>query len=146
MEYYEIDKATGFLTPMIENFPNGFSAKMKVTFLESFKKSANMTKSCNLVGVTRQMVQTHIEQDSAFGFAYRAAVDALCDEAEENLHKMTKRNPTACFGFLRAYRPHIWNDKKALEITGAPGDKLKGLLDDLKKEGRLLDVKDQKAK
>lgn len=133
MKNYEIDKATGYLTPIIANLPNGFTATAKKQFLDAFKTTGNMSKSAEMVGVSRNIVQDHLEQDTAFYISYRETVEALCDYAEENLVKAFKRNPTACFGFLRSYRSHIWGDKKTTE-NKKTDDKLKKLLDQAEKD------------
>jgi hypothetical protein len=133
MKGYEIDKDTGYLTPLITDLPRGFTAKAKQVFLEAFRTTGNMSKSAEIAGVTRNIVQDHLEQDSAFYISYHMAVNFLCDYAEENLVKAFKRNPTACFGFLRSYRGHIWGDKKTTD-NKKNDDKLKKLLDQAEKD------------
>lgn len=129
MKNYEIDKETGFLTTIVNNQVNGFTAKQKTIFLSAFEETGNMTKSAKLAGVTRSLVADHIEQDSAFYMAYKQIVEAHCDFAEENLIKMMRRNTVACFGFLRAYRNHVWGDKKTTDTKSKTEEKLKKLLD-----------------
>jgi predicted DNA-binding protein YlxM (UPF0122 family) len=118
--------------------------KQKETFLEAFKKTANMSKAARLAGVDRRTVGNAIEQDTDFYMKYRDAVEELCDDREESLFQQGRHNMAAAFGFLKAYRGHIWADKRVVEQINGSQDKLKGLLDQLKKEDKLIDVKDTK--
>lgn len=143
MQNYVVDPATGFLTPGPLNPNDGFTAKQKETFLAAFKKTANISACAKMVGIERGTVHNHLERDPMFYKAYRDAIEALCDEREAAIYKTGKFNPTAAIMFLKAYRPHIWNEKRLVEHSGAPSGHLKGLLEELKKDGKLIDVKEE---
>lgn len=143
---YIQDLKTGFMTPgpaFVSTIRDaGVTVQQKVDFLEAFKKTFNFSKAAKLVGCTRSELTAQFEGDVEFYKAYRRAVESVCDQAESNLLDLSKRNPTACFGILKAYRPGIWGDKKDSGNAGKSEDKLKGLLDEMKKDGKLLDVKE----
>ena len=143
MKGYIQDPQTGYLTPEPLFTGTGFTALQKVTFIETFRKTGNLSKSAKMCGVSRKIITEQFEFDIEFYKAYRFAVESLCDQVEENLLALSKRNPTACFGFLRAYRKGIWTDGKQTD-QAASTDKLKGLLDELKKDGKLIDVNKDK--
>lgn len=145
MQNYVVDPNTGFLTPHPIDPNNGFTAKQKETFLAAFKRTANISASAKMVGVTRSLVNDHLERDPMFYKAYREAVEALCDEREAAIYKTGKFNPTAAIMFLKAFRPHIWNEKRLVEHSGAASNSLKGLLEELKKDGKLIDVKEESS-
>ena len=143
-KYYTTDPETGFLTKA-PNRSVGITSLQKKDFLEIFKKNANFTKACKMAGIDKHTICDHFQFDAAFYRAYRDAVDELCDEREESLFAMGKHNVTAAFGFLKAFRPHIWNERKIIEQKDPSKEKLNSLLEVLEKEkkaGKLLDVKD----
>lgn len=131
---YSVDAKTGYLTPKPLCTDPSFNADQKVMFLESFAETANFTKAAKLVGASRALVTAHFEFDLAFYKAYQQTVDKLCDQVEGNLFKMAEKTPVAAFGFLKAYRKGIWGDAKQGQDAGKAQDKLKGLLEELKKE------------
>jgi len=141
---YIQDLKTGFLTPGPAFVGTGVTAEQKTTFLESFRKTANFSKAAKVVGCSRADITAQFEGDLQFYKSYKYAVEAICDQAESNLFELSKRNPTACFGLLKAYRPGIWADKKDSGNAGNSTDKLKGLLEEMKKDGKLVDVKESK--
>ena len=132
---YRLDPKTGYLTPGPAVVGASFNADQKVMFLESFAETGNFSKAAKFVGVTRPMVTQHFEADLAFYQAYRATVEKLCDDMEGNLVRMAQKTPVAAFGFLRAYRRSVWGDaKQQATDTSKSSDKLKDLLEDIKKE------------
>lgn len=131
-----IDKKTGFIDDA------GFSAHQKGIVLDIYRKTANLTKAAKTAGVTRHLVVSTFEQDQAFYMAYRAVMEELCDDREETLYLNGRHNVTAAIIFLKNLRPQTWADKPLPALANG-GDKLKGLLDELKKDNKLIDVKDK---
>lgn len=131
---YMIDPKTGYLTPKLTCTDPSFNADQKAMFLDTFAETANFSKAAKLVGVTRHLVNQHFEMDIAFYKSFRDTVDKLCDEVEGNLFKMAKKTPVAAFGFLKAYRKSVWGDGKQGGDASKANEKLKGLLEEIKKE------------
>ena len=134
-EFFEIDQKTGFLTPKSNcRVKNGFTASQKVEWLKFFRSSANYGSACKLVGTDRSTVRDHLKGDTKFGQEHKKAVEDICDDMEQCLFELAKRNPTAAFGVLKAYRPKIWRERY-VEKGPNKDERLKGLLDSIKSEG-----------
>jgi len=133
-EHFEIDAKTGFLTPKPDSrIKNGFTATQKTEWLKIFRQTANRGKACDLVGISRWTLNNHLNGDQAFGKAKQVIVESICDDMEQALFELAKRNPTAAFGILRAYRPNVWkSDRK--EQGPRKEERLKNLIKTLKNE------------
>ena len=129
-DHFDRDPKTGFLVPK-HTAGNLVQLQEKLDFLTAFKESANFAKSAKMIGRSGKCIRSQFKIDSAFHAAYRDIIDELCDEREESLFKMGKHNVTAAFGFLKAFRPHIWNDRKIVEQKQHKEEKLKNLLDQM---------------
>ena len=133
-EKFEIDPETGFLTPKKDaHVRNGFTAAQKTEWLLVFRRSANFGKASDAVGINRRTVHDHLNGDQKFKTAKQAVVESICDDMEESLFLLAKRNPTAAFGILKAYRGRIWREKFQ-EREPNKEEKLKGLLNTIKDE------------
>lgn len=133
-EHFEIDKETGFLTPKPNSkIKNGFTATQKTEWLKIFRQTANRGKACDLVGISRSVLNDHLNGDQAFGKAKQVIVDSICDDMEQCLFELAKRNPTAAFGILKAYRPNIWKDTYR-DKGPRKEERLKNLIKTLKNE------------
>jgi hypothetical protein len=141
---YDIDKATGFMTAKNPD-KAWLTVQQKLDFLKAFTETANFTEAAKMAGVSAHTFRSHMHVDPVFYKRYREAVDTICDNMEASLYKMGKHNVTAAFGILRAFRPNIWNEKRiiAAEGGGTKVDRLKGVLDQLKVEGALIDLKEE---
>jgi len=133
-EKFEIDKETGFLTPKADAaIKNGFTASQKTEYLKLFRSSANAGKASKAIGVDRATVADHRRGDKKFAIEYQKAIEDICDDMEQCLFELAKRNPTAAFGILKAYRGKIWKESYR-EKEPTKDEKLKGLLKTLKEE------------
>jgi len=140
---YSKDPETGYLT--VNEGCRGITSQQKKEFIETFCKTANFGKSAKMVGMDAHTIRDHFKVDPLFHKAYRDSIELLCDEREESIFAMGKHNIAAAFGFLKAYRPGVWNERRIIESKNEETTKLKSLLDLLdkeKKDGNLIEAKE----
>lgn len=143
-EKYELDPVTGLMKPKKGakfNSGGGVTPQQKLDWLKVYRETSNFGKACKIAGIERSTVYSHFEFDIEFEKKFREAVEELCDDKEEQINLMSTKNLLAAFGYLKAYRPHIWNEKKIIGIEKSNVSKLQSILDKMKKSGKLLDVK-----
>lgn len=78
-----IDPATGFLEKN-KNFL--FGAREKTAFLKHLKKTGNQSRSLDLLGVTNEEFDFHLQKDLVFNKAYRNTLLEMRHELEGNLY------------------------------------------------------------
>ena len=114
-ENFELDPKTGYLTPSAHYKLTGFTSDKKREWIERYRTTGNIGKVCQQLGMARDTFYKHLQLDGKFEKDFKEQIENRCDDIEETIADMSKKNVVACFGYLRAYRPRRWNPGVVIE-------------------------------
>jgi len=97
-----------------------FNPDLKAKFIENYRRSNNLTKSLQLVGVGKQSFYNQIARDKYFKELFDEALNAILDDMEQVMKESAMTHGAGGFrdriAFLKAHRKK-YNDKIEHEHT-----------------------------
>lgn len=99
--------------------PYKFTEERKQTWLETFKKTHNVSAACEAVQISRTQVYKCRDQDEKFRDQWEAIENRVLDVVESVLHKKALEGDNACLFFLLCNRrSEKWKHRGEVEHKG----------------------------
>lgn len=89
------------------------TALKKEEFLNALRKFPNVTKACRAIGVSRNAVYAHKNEDAEFSLQWEEALEEAIDTVEEEALKrgLSGQSDTLLIFMLKALRPDKFKER-----------------------------------
>ena len=102
-----------------ESHPSVFLESQKVSWLKLYKEyPRNISKCCELIGISRTTFSIHYDRDEAFRGAVDSINDSFLDTLEQGMiERGTKGKFLESLVSLKTLRPNPWNPDRNIRVS-----------------------------
>ena len=112
------DEQTGFLEPKKNYSIEGFTADRKKVWLERYRETGNLTKTCDEIGIAPQTFYNALDTDREFKRAFWLEKVRAQDDLEASMLERGKKGSFIhAIAWLRGNFPAKWGQKSQIVHT-----------------------------